>query len=130
MIARDGICPKTLLQSFTDPTESKIVERTYLIYRLRLPYVLASSLLYFVSEGYPLDYLFHCLCYYSESTTQSQPTGTRDIALQRVSSYIQLLAVGASTSSMSSSSLFNASAGTVGKDQIMVHNLGVLLYEV
>jgi Prion-inhibition and propagation len=121
---------KTLWQSFTDSTESKIMEKTYLIFRVHLAYILASSFTYFVSAGYPLDYSSKSLRYYSDSKTNPQLMSTLQLAQMRKSPYVQLRAVGASHFPGSFSSILADAMETASDAQIIVQKLGVLLFEV
>jgi hypothetical protein len=113
-----------------DPVESKIMEKTYLIYRIRLAFTLASSFMHFIYAGYPLEYLSKSLYYYIDSNTQLEPLDTRVLAQRCICPYVQLRAIGAFPSSKSFSSLLSGAVETASKDQIMVQRLGVLLCEV
>jgi hypothetical protein len=121
---------KTLLQSFVDPEESKIIGKTYLIYRIRLAFTLASSFMHFILAGYPMEYLSQSLFYYNDSTSQLEPFDTLVLAERSIYPYVQLRAIGAFPSSKSFSSLLSGSVESASKDQIMVQQLGVLLCEV
>ncbi|KAI9774400.1 MAG: hypothetical protein M1840_004294 [Geoglossum simile] len=121
---------KTLWQSFTDPTESKVMEKTYLIFRVHLAYILASSFMHFVSAGYPLDYSSKSLHYFSDSKTNPQLVSTLQLARKRKSPYVQLRAVGASQLPESFSSILADAVETASNAQITVQKLGVLLFEV
>ena len=121
---------KTLLDSFSDQRESKIRKKTYLSYRIRLAYILASSFLHFHCAGHPVEYFSKSLYYFLDSGVQPDPTGRPGLAQGSVTPYIRLRAIGAAPPSKSSSSLFSAAAETTSIDQIMVQGLGVLLCEV
>lgn len=123
---------KTLQASFIDPVQSKIMGNTYLIYRLRLAYVLASSFMYFVLADYPLDYFSKSMIYYSESAIEPgpEPPDLRVLAESRVSPYVQLRVIGATPAPKSFSSILTSAVDQASKDQIIVHRLGVLLCEV
>lgn len=104
-----------------------MAEITHLSYRLRLAYILASSLTYFFVAKYPIDYKSESLIYYSESTSDS--SDVYDLAESRLSPYVVLSDPESAPRSLTSIILKDA-INSFNNEQRRLHGLGVLLCEV
>lgn len=99
---------------------------THLSYRLRLAYILASSLTYFIVADYPVNYISTFLVYYFESVSGSPDV--HHFFESRLSPYVLLSPSEPAPRSLTS--IVRNAVNSFNNEQRLLHELGVLLCEV